>query len=225
MIKGDQGLQDCSSLGAEAATAVGLVDQVAEGVVQLVNSSGEHWIACQRGCNICCTVFVRVTHAEAAAVAAWLLAPSRADRLQRFREQMALWHAALGPEVGQLERLATKYDGLPTSELDSRLLAEAARAYHQRRLMCPFNAGDGSCEIYAIRPVVCRAFYVADTCENCSLDATREAAVVRHAKLTEIALLARRLLREASAVVGHDTVSALPAGVERALAVLEIVPQ
>lgn len=221
MAIGDQGAQDHSSLCDAAEAAFRLVDQVAEGVVRLVNSTGEHRIACQRGCSTCCTVFVRVTHAEATAIAAWLLAPGRAERLKRFREQVALWRAAVGPEVARLGELVTKHDSLPPPEPELRPYVEAAQAYHQRKLMCPFNAVDGSCEIYPIRPVVCRAFYVADTSEYCSLDANREVSVVRHAKLTEIVLLARRVLRGASAAAGHDAVSALPAGVERALAVLE----
>ena len=221
----DQREEDRSSLCEAAAAAFRLVDQVAEAVVQLANSSGEHHIACHRGCRTCCTVIVTVTHAEASAIAASLLAPSRGERLRRFREQMALWHAAVGPEVALLERLATEYESLPPAEPDSRLLAEAARTYRQRKLMCPFNATDGSCEIYPVRPVGCRAFYVADTSEYCSLEATQEVAVVRHAKLTEITALARRVLRGASAASGNDTVLALPAGVERALSAMEGVPR
>ena len=57
---------------SEAMAVYGVVDRVAKEVVQLVNGSGEHRIACRRGCNTCCTVFVRVTFAEAAAIAQWL---------------------------------------------------------------------------------------------------------------------------------------------------------
>jgi len=170
-------------------------------------------------------MFVRVTHAEATAIAAWLLAPEQAERLERFREQVAGWNAAVGPEVARLEDLVTKHDSPLPPEPELPLYVEAAQAYHQRKLMCPFNAEDGSCEIYPIRPLVCRALYVADTSECCSLDANRGVSVVRHAKLTEIVLLARRVLRGASAAARHDTLSALPAGVERALAVLEGAPR
>jgi len=208
-----------------AAAAFRLVDQVAEGVVRLVNSMGEHRIACRRGCNACCTPFVRVTHAEATAIAAWLLAPEQSERLERFREQVAERHAAVGAEVATLEELVTRHDILPPPEPESRPYVEATRTYGRRKLMCPFNAGDGSCEIYPFRPVVCRVCYVADTSEYCFPDANREASVVRHAKLTEIVHLALRVLREASAAAGHDTVSALPGGVERALSALEGVPR
>jgi hypothetical protein len=220
----DQERQDNFTLYEKAATAFGLVDRVAEAVVQLVNSSGEHRIACHRGCGVCCVVFVRATHAEAAVIAAWLLAPERAARLQRFREQMAVWHAGMGPEAALLESLATKYDALPPPEPEGQVFREACRSYSRRKLLCPFNAADGSCEIYPIRPIACRAYYVADTSDHCGLDAAGEIAVVRHPKLIEIAGLARRTLREAAAAMGRDTVSALPAEVERAVAILESAP-
>lgn len=112
---GDQGEQDHSSLCDAAEAAFRLVDQVAEGVVRLVNSTGEHRSACRRGCNSCCTVFVRVTRAEAISIALWLLAHERAERLERFRKQVALWRAAAGPEVARLEELVTNKSRQPAA--------------------------------------------------------------------------------------------------------------
>jgi Fe-S-cluster containining protein len=87
--------------------------------------------------------------------------------------------------------------------------------------MCPFNEADGSCGIYPIRPVACRAFYVADSSEYCRFNGSGEITIVRHAKLTEVALLARHVLRELSAAAGNDSLSALPAAVEKAPAVMQ----
>lgn len=209
------------TMSLEAMAVYEMVDRVAKGVVQLVNGSGEHRIACRRGCNTCCTVFIRVTFAEAAAIAQWLFDWSNTDRLNRLREKMAKWHTAAGPEVEMLEALATGYHIRLDSGSESQLFAEAVRTYHRRKLMCPFNADDGSCDIYTLRPVVCRAYFVVDTSEGCGLDSNGEVGVVRNAKLTEIALLGRRALKEASAAAGYGTISALPVGVHRALALLE----
>ncbi|MHC1726214.1 MAG: YkgJ family cysteine cluster protein [Syntrophobacteraceae bacterium] len=217
----DQDRENLISLCSEAMDTYGQVDRVAEEVIQLVNSSGEHRIACRRGCNTCCTVFVRVTFAEAAAIAQWLFEPSNAIRLCRFREKTATWRTAVGPEVEMLEALATRHDIHLDSGSDSQLFAEALRTYHRRKLMCPFNADDGSCGIYTFRPVVCRAYFVVDTSENCGLDAYGEAGVVRHAKLTDVVLLGQRALKQASAAVGYGTISALPVGVHRAILILE----
>ena len=201
----------------------GMVDRAAKGVVQLVNGGGEHRIACRRGCNKCCTAFVRVTFAEAAAIAQWLFDRSNTDRLNRFREKTARWLTAAGPEVEMLEALATRYHVHLESGSESQLFAEAVRTYHRRKLMCPFNADDGSCDIYRLRPVVCRAFFVVDTSEGCGPDLNGEAGVVRHEKLTEIALLGQRTLKEVSAAAGYDTICALPVGVHRALALWKIL--
>jgi len=209
------------ALRSEAMDAYRLVDRVAKEVVQLVNTSGEHRIACRRGCNTCCTVFVRVTFAEAAAIALWLFEPSCTDRLDRVREKIARWRNAVGPEVEMLEVLASRVDIHLDSGSDSQLFADALRTYHRRKLMCPFNADDGSCEIYTFRPVVCRAFFVIDTPENCGLDAYGEVGVVRDARLTNVVLSLKRGLKGASAAVGYGTISALPVGVCRAISALE----
>ena len=120
-----------------------------------------------------------------------------------------------------LEALATSYHVRLDSGSESQLFAEAVRTYHRRKLMCPFNADDGSCDIYTVRPVVCRAFFVVDTSEGCGLDSNGEVGIVRHAKLTEIALLGQTALKQVSAAAGFGTIFALPAGVHRALALLE----
>jgi Fe-S-cluster containining protein len=106
-------------------------------------------------------------------------------------------------------------------EPDTQLYGEALKAYHERLFMCPFNAADGSCGIYQIRPVVCRAFYVAGSSEYCTFNDNGEITIVRHAKLTEVGILARKVLRELSAAAGNDSLSALPAAVEKALAAMQ----
>lgn len=219
----DHDRENLISLYSEAMDTYGRVDRVAEEVVQLIHSSGEHRIACRRGCNTCCMVFVRVTFAEAAAIAQWLFEPSNSARLRRFREKTATWRTAVGPEVEMLEALATRHDIHLDSGSDSQLFAEALRTYHRRKLMCPFNADDGSCGIYALRPVVCRAYFVVDTSEYCGLDTYGEVGVVRRTKLTDVMLLGQRALKQASAAVGYGTISALPAGVHRAMSILEVL--
>lgn len=212
-----------STLCEAAAKAFRLVDDVAEGVVRLVSECGEHRIACRRGCNPCCTTFVSVTHAEAVSIATWLRARERSKELERFRGQVAQWRVRTGTEVALLEAVMTRGDD--PAEPPSREVTWALKSYRRKGLMCPFNADDGSCGIYPARPVACRAFFVADTAENCPLDARGGVAIVRHEKLTGIVRLVRRALRAASADAGCDKVLTLPAGVERALSGLENGPQ
>lgn len=208
------------SLYSKAMDTYGMVDRVVGEVVHLVNS-GKHRIVCRRGCNTCCTVFVRATFAEAAAIARWLFEPSNAGMLGRFRGKLAGWHKAAGPEVEMLEALATRHGIHLDSGADSQLFSEAVLAYHRRKLMCPFNADDGSCGVYTFRPIVCRAFFVVGASENCALDGNGEAGIVRNAKLTEIVFSGQEALREASAAAGYGTISALPVGVHRAISYLE----
>ena len=129
---------------AEVLSVFDMVDHGVNEVVQLVAGSGEQRIACRRGCNTCCTAFVRATFAEAAAIAHWLPDDSNLDGLDYLLEKIAAWQKSAGPEVEMLEALATGYHIRLDSGSESQLFAEAVRTYHRRRLMCPFNADDGS---------------------------------------------------------------------------------
>lgn len=212
--------EDFVPLYSLAMATYATVDRIAEEVIQLVTGESEHRIACRRGCNACCTVFVRATFAEAAAISLWLFQPSNTDRVIHYNRRMTGWRKEAGAELGMLEALSTRHDIHLDSGSDSQLFAEAIQTYHRRKLMCPFNADDGSCEIYPFRPIVCRAFFVVGASEGCGLDVFGEEGVVRQTRLTEAALLGQKTLKEASATLGYGTISALPVGVYRAVSIL-----
>jgi Fe-S-cluster containining protein len=162
-----------------------------------------------------------VTHAEALAIAEWLLAPERRSRLARFRDQLAHWREAIGPEVWFLEEMIAKHGGMPPGDPEFTLCAQAARAYQSRGLMCPFNADDGSCEIYPVRPSPCRVTFVVDTPQFCRAGSGGLPTVVRHRKLTEVTVALRNLLKDSSVRAGYGGELALPNAVVRALDALE----
>lgn len=197
-----------------------ILDQCVDAAAGLVEAAGEHHIACRKGCNNCCADYIRVTHAEALGIAEWLLSPGQEERLARFWEQLAQWREAIGPEVWILEEWISRFGGMPDTEPDFTICAKAARAYQMRGLMCPFNAADGSCEIYPLRPSPCRVTFVVDTHEFCRSGAGGLPNVVRHAKLSEITTALRRLLRMESSSAGYRGELALPQAVERALEAL-----
>lgn len=213
--------EDFVPLYSLAMATYDMVDRTAEEVIQHVTGDNEHRIACRRGCNACCTVYIRATFAEAAAIALWLFKPSNTDRLIHYHKRMAGWRKETGAELDMLEALSTRHGIHLESGSDSQLFAEAIQTYHRRKLMCPFNADDGSCEIYPFRPVVCRAFFVVGASERCGLDVFGEVGVVRQTRLTETALLGQKALKEASATLGYGSISALPVGVHRAVSILE----
>jgi hypothetical protein len=117
-----------------------------------------HPIACARGCAACCEQVVSVSDAEAATVAQWLAEPERAAIRVRFERAHADWRAAGGDLIDRVAAAVQRDD----AALMERVVQESL----ERRLMCPFNR-DSACEIYPVRPGVCRNHAAIDSAEPC----------------------------------------------------------
>lgn len=116
-------------------------------------------IACQRGCNACCTPPVVVGEAEALAVAEWLRLPEHAAARAAYEAAYPRWRAQLGSLVEQIVESGA-------SEAARRAAGAAFRA---RRAMCPFNHA-GDCTIYPVRPALCRKAHALWTHDRCADD-------------------------------------------------------
>lgn len=149
-----------------AAEGQRAVDEVLRVLVPLVSSRGEHVLACKEGCNDCCGNFVHVGLPEALHIATWLRAPAASGALARFRDKLPAWRAAAGEELIALERLLAKHGGPPTEGADRQAYGRSGVAFGQKRNLCPFNEA-GRCEIYPVRPNVCRAVLVLDDASHC----------------------------------------------------------
>src|SRR5581483_7280177 len=77
------------------------IDAVLRVFLPLVESRGEHKIACAAGCNACCANFVRCSKAEALLVADWLRRPENAAALARFREKLPAWRSNAGDDFAR----------------------------------------------------------------------------------------------------------------------------
>jgi Fe-S-cluster containining protein len=149
-VSRDQAVAITRRLHAEVDRGVALRDQqfAAQG----------HPIACARGCSACCEQVVSVSDAEAWTVAQWLAEPERAAVRARFERAHAAWRAA-GADL--IDRVAAALQGD-----DGERLAALVEESLGRRLMCPFNHED-ACEIYPVRPGVCRNHAAIDSAEPC----------------------------------------------------------
>jgi Fe-S-cluster containining protein len=107
---------------------------VLDGEAARVRSLGST-TACSAGCSFCCHVHVEVTRAEVLAIVAFVEALDAGDRA-------------------------------PLRERIEARVAEAASMTHEerwaRRIPCALLASDGTCAVYAARPLRCRAFHSAD---------------------------------------------------------------
>ncbi len=130
-------------------------------------------LPCEKGCRTCCLGAFDVSLADAALLREGLAAAEpavREDIVRRSRELLARLRAVH-------PRLGSDLDGWDADEVDD-LCDEEPEAE------CPVLGPDGSCRLYAHRPLVCRMsglpavdvtgeVVFPDGCANCTLPADR----------------------------------------------------
>jgi Fe-S-cluster containining protein len=194
------------------------VDEVLGILLPLIESRGEHKIACGAGCNACCNNFVRCSLPEALLVADWLRQPENAPVLARFRERLPGWRERAGPTAGQLAEILERSGGTQPEGEEWERFKSIGLAYAMLGNLCPFNS-DGRCEIYPVRPTICRAVHVLETSEFCTPNRGGHPKVVSHPKLEEVVQDATTSFgRAASQLTGSGRERALPESVAWALA-------
>jgi len=117
-----------------------------------------HTVACAKGCTSCCEQVVVVAEPEAILAARWLARPEQAAARQRFVAAHARWRGEGGELVEAARAAAANHD--------AAALSEATVAAFQIHLLCPFNH-EGACDIYPVRPAVCREKEALDSQEPC----------------------------------------------------------
>jgi hypothetical protein len=152
----------------------------------LVESRGEYKIACGPGCDACCKNFVRCSAAEALLVAEWLTRPENAPALARFRDKLVRWREVAGDAPAQLEAILVEHGGAPTEGPGWEAFNRIGLEYALRGNLCPLNH-EGRCEIYPVRPTICRAVHVLETAEYCVPGRGQRPKVVSHPKLEDAA--------------------------------------
>jgi Fe-S-cluster containining protein len=192
------------------------VDDVLRVFLPLVESRGEHRIACREGCDACCSNFVRASLPEAIAIAEFLAEDRHADVRRRFEEKLPAWRERGAPELDELAALLERNGGPPQAGADREAYGRIGVKYGQKANPCPFNEG-GRCAIYPVRPTVCRAVYVLDTAEHCT-PGRGSPRRVSHPTLDAAMLDAGRAMsRESERLGGRIYEEALPELVARVL--------
>jgi Fe-S-cluster containining protein len=144
-------------------------DAVVGASSQMVESAGEK-ISCTKGCGACCRYLVAISQAEARSLHQLVEAlpePRRTVVRERFSAAKERLQAA-----GLIERLQH------TEELDDAQYEALCGAYAAQAVVCPFLE-DGSCSIYAERPVTCREYLVMSHPEHCAESHARNVRRVR----------------------------------------------
>jgi Fe-S-cluster containining protein len=199
-----------------ARAGLARVDGVLKVFLPLIESRGEHKIACGPGCNACCNSFVRCSLPEALLVADWLQLPENAAVLQRFRDKLPSWREN-GGEIGrEIAQFLASHGGSPAEGGEWERFRQLGIEYAKRGNLCPLNR-DGNCEIYPVRPTICRSVHVLDTAENCT-PGRGEPKVVSHPMLEEAMREATgEFAAAAAALTGDSRERALPEAIAWAL--------
>ena len=190
------------ALGA-ARDGAAAVDGVLRVFLPLVESRGEHRIACGEGCSACCANSVRCSVPEAIAVAEWLRDPAQAEVRARFLAKLPAWRERAGGDVAALDAHMDAHAGGKRAGRAWDAYQQMTVAYARKRNMCPFNEA-GRCEIYPVRPLICRSVYVVDSADNCLPDRAPP-AIVSHPALEEAFRAATHACAQASARLGQGT--------------------
>ncbi|MDB4971397.1 MAG: hypothetical protein JWN44_7086 [Myxococcales bacterium] len=216
--------EDLEELARRLARAVtGHVDGVLKVFLPLVESRGEHRIACGDGCSACCANFVRCSVPEALVVAEWLDDPAHADVRARFVAKLPGWRARAGNDPTRIEAHLARHGGSGDAvEWDA--YQKMAVAYARKQNLCAFNDDQGRCDIYEVRPLICRSVYVLETADNCVPDRAPP-QIVSHPALEEAFREATHRCAEAAARIGRDPEPhAIPEAVARALGLPGLTP-
>jgi len=142
-------------------------------------------VTCKEGCAHCCTLPATATIPEMVPVVEYLT--SRCDWEQR--------RPALERE---LVKQLTAFAGVNVLDERERV------AFFQRQLPCMFLTPDRRCEVYAVRPTVCRYHMVVSPPENCELGPGAEPK--------PIALVDLRKIEHATALAGAQAFGSLTGG-------------
>jgi len=133
---------------------------VVEMAKQVAEREGKS-ISCSAGCDACCFQLVPIAPVEALHLEQVIEAmpePRQAAIRKRFAEAVEQLQ-----EEGMLERLEA---AMLANNLDSAERQQMSDDYIGMKLPCPFLE-EGSCSIYADRPLICREYLVTSPAINC----------------------------------------------------------
>ncbi len=135
----------------------GTVVQMAEQVAEREGKT----ISCCAGCDACCSQLVPISPVEARHLEQTVAAmsePKQSAIRKRFTEAIARLQ-----ETGMLEQLEAVMDANNVEATERQRIGDD---YFQVGLACPFLE-EGSCSIYADRPLICREYLVTSPAVHC----------------------------------------------------------
>lgn len=123
-------------------------------------------ITCQKGCSLCCTLYVQANVQECEAIVYYLYHHETA--LEFFLRGYPEWRERLkknGDIFKRCDRLVPEMMAPGKDEAEASF-REEAKHYHKQNIPCPFLS-DNLCSIYEVRPLTCAGMVVSTPSEWC----------------------------------------------------------
>ena len=117
---------------------------------QVADAAARMGVSCKEGCAHCCMLPATATIPEMVPVVQYLV--GRAD-----------WNRRRPALERELVHQLTEFAGVNVLDERERV------AFFRRQLSCTFLTSDKRCEIYAVRPTVCRYHLVVSSPDNCEV--------------------------------------------------------
>jgi Fe-S-cluster containining protein len=125
-----------------------------EHAAYVAESADRMGVTCKEGCAHCCMLPATATIPEMVPVVEYLTSRCDWDRRRPALER-------------ELTHQLSEYAGVNVLDERERV------AFFRRQLPCVFLAKDKRCEVYAVRPTVCRYHMVVSAPENCEVGPER----------------------------------------------------
>jgi Fe-S-cluster containining protein len=123
---------------------------------QQVIAATDYRAVCGRGCSACCFHWVEDVYSFEAELIAMHIRVRFADMIPAILERCRADEQALIALQDIVDRKLAGADDPEAAQIDSVDLLLAS--FYQLKRPCPLLAGDGSCGIYAVRPLTCRIY-------------------------------------------------------------------
>jgi Fe-S-cluster containining protein len=143
----------CKGFKSEYARILGLFEKYQHAVIQ----AGPYTPSCKKGCGICCYHYAEDVYSFEVEIIAEGLRLNRENEIPtiiKVLEEDEMWRERIKSAVTRSMGKSRYARGLKDSDPYDIVLS----GFYQLRRACPLLDKDGSCSIYAVRPLTCRIY-------------------------------------------------------------------
>jgi Fe-S-cluster containining protein len=143
----------CKGFKAEYARILGLFEEYQHEVIK----AGPYTMTCKKGCGTCCYHWAEDVYSFEGKILSEHIRKNRGPEIPSIitaLKQDALWRERIKSAVTESMKNSYYKKTLGTTDPYDIVLS----GFYQLKRPCPLRGKDGSCSVYAIRPLTCRIY-------------------------------------------------------------------